>query len=484
MIHFIAYNEVFKHLELNEEQKKEALYTLVHGDNTVRDDKVSLNSLFLAGAEKFGGVFDKEVMRISSDDGKSTSMKENLVLKSVLHRQHGVKFVVGDDITEKLIRSSTLKGTNLVESRTIKKNAEVARKNAQKCISYAKQWMKDKSKLPKGKKWNDLYDHVHQQMEKHLKGQGGDSEIGESNKEVVTIDEGSQIQNGLFPGWMVFVLFGPYGPKPRLQIDLLLEDHSALMSDLVAQNVATNAPIKNRGPRKQDGGHQLSFQERAMAAVVAQRHESYKLRTYEFEIGYRQTQVANLLKQQRSHLKFLEMRGFGENDSLDPNYEMFLDYNYAVLKLNEEIDALRKKQTHKCTPDPIVAKLLNSIKAQSCPQYELTLLQQQVTNLVEQQSAHAKRMETMYPKEDDFPPKYFKDLDELLKMEKEIKNLNDQIEELQKHRKHKADCSQDANDLDRKQPAKKLKGTEGKCLSDPIHEAFFFHDDDTDDVNI
>ncbi len=90
---------------------------------------------------------------------------------------------------------------------------------------YAKQWMKGKSKLPRGKTWTDLYNHVHQQMVEHLQGPGEDDVDG---KEVVVIDKSAQIQNGLFPGWMVFVLFGPYGPEPRSEIELLLEVEAAV----------------------------------------------------------------------------------------------------------------------------------------------------------------------------------------------------------------------------------------------------------------
>ena len=314
MIHFVAYNEVHhEDIEepLSDEQKKELMYRIVHDGNTRSVESMSLNQQFLAGATQFDQVFDKEVVRIT-DDGASKT-KEILVLKDVLHRQQGVRFVVGQEITEKLIRSSTLKGTRVVESRTMKKNAEVALKNARKCIVYAKQWMKGKSKLPRGKTWTDLYNHVHQQMVEHLQGPGEDDIDG---KEVVAIDESAQIQNGLFPGWMVFVLFGPYGPEPRSEIELLLEVEAPVTRNVVAQNASTTAPNRSRASKQ--SGHQLSFHERAIAAVVAQRHDSHKLRIYEFEIGFRQTQVANLLTQQRLHLQFMEMADKVKRKALDP----------------------------------------------------------------------------------------------------------------------------------------------------------------------
>ncbi len=122
VIHFVAYKEVYHEgIEepLSDEQKKEVMHCIVHEGDTRSVESMSLNQQFLAGARQFDQVFDKEVVRIT-DDGASNT-KEILVLKDVLHRQQGVRFVVGQEITEKLIRSSTLKGTRVVESRTMKK---------------------------------------------------------------------------------------------------------------------------------------------------------------------------------------------------------------------------------------------------------------------------------------------------------------------------------------------------------------------------
>jgi hypothetical protein len=126
VIHFVAYNEVYHEgikEPLSDEQKKEVMYCIVHEGNTRSVESMSLNQQFLAGARQFDQVFDKEVVRIT-DDGASNT-KEILVLKDVLHRQQGVRFVVGQEITEKLIRSSTLKGTRVVESRTMKKMSKL-----------------------------------------------------------------------------------------------------------------------------------------------------------------------------------------------------------------------------------------------------------------------------------------------------------------------------------------------------------------------
>ena len=199
VIHFIAHNEVFKMEDLNDEQKKNKLFTLVHGVAT-DDDRLSLNALFLGGKQQFAHAFDRETINVTDEDAATNKI---LVLKEVLHRQKNVKYIVGDNITERLVSCSTLKGTNLVEGQTIKNNSELAKRNALKCIAYAKVWMKGKNVLPSSQSWDDMYEHVYSQMEQHIKG-------GEEKAEKATGDDASnlnacKIQSGLFPGWMFFV---------------------------------------------------------------------------------------------------------------------------------------------------------------------------------------------------------------------------------------------------------------------------------------
>jgi hypothetical protein len=235
------------------------------------------------------------------------------------------------------------------------------------------------------------------------------------------------------------------------------------------RNVAQNKTCASK-----QSGELLSFQERAMAAVVAQRHDAHKLRTYEFEIGYKQAQVANLLRQQELHLQFIALTGKGKRNAFDPDFASFHNYSKEVEKINEELNELHEKHANQCSQDPIVAKLLTSIKVQLSPPFdELIFLQEQVRSLNERQSAHAKLMESrqehMYVREE-----FFTDLDVLLGMVDRIQEFNDKIEELQDEGSHKRDCDDDANDLDKKPPAKKLKGAERKkYLRDPIGAPVF-----------
>jgi hypothetical protein len=61
IIHFIAHNEVYKMEDLNDEQRKNKLFLLVHG-NGDDEDLLSLNTLFLCGRKQFESVFDREII--------------------------------------------------------------------------------------------------------------------------------------------------------------------------------------------------------------------------------------------------------------------------------------------------------------------------------------------------------------------------------------------------------------------------------------
>ena len=67
--------------DLNDEQRKNKLFLLVHG-NGDNEDLLLLNSLFLCGRKQFESVFDREIINVTDDDA---STNEVLVLRVVLH---------------------------------------------------------------------------------------------------------------------------------------------------------------------------------------------------------------------------------------------------------------------------------------------------------------------------------------------------------------------------------------------------------------
>jgi hypothetical protein len=83
--------------------------------------------------------------------------------------------------------------------------------------------MNGKDVLPSGQTWDDMYKHVFKEMEKYfaMKKNSGEQEEIEDHDDDDSC--GGQLSSNLFPGWMVFVLFGPYGPEPRYPSDWLKE---------------------------------------------------------------------------------------------------------------------------------------------------------------------------------------------------------------------------------------------------------------------
>jgi hypothetical protein len=313
VIHFsIAHNEVFQTEDLTDEQKKNKMFMLVHGNNATEngdDNQLSLNSLFLNGKHQLMHAFDRETICVA-DDNASTN--EILVLKEVLHRQRKTRYVlVGEHITERLVSSSTLKGTNLVEGRTIKNNSELAMRNALKCIAFAKIWMKGtKNDLPSGQTWDDFCEHVYSCIEWSVK----KGEELDDNDATSPPNESQQIQSGLFAVWMVFVLFSPYGPEPWHEGEWIQQSPNSSLG--LGRNKARKIKIENDQKRHHfkgsssgvvAGTNALPFEQKVMSASIAQREESDVGRRYDSDLMCHQLEIA--MKQKEFYLRLMEMKG-------------------------------------------------------------------------------------------------------------------------------------------------------------------------------
>jgi hypothetical protein len=381
VIHFIAHNEVFQMEDFTDEQKKNKMFTLVHGisatenDDDDDDDQLSLNSLFLSGKHMFKHAFDRETINVT-DENASTN--EVLVLKEVLHRQKNVRYTVGEHITERLVSSSTLKGTNLVEGRTIKNNSELAKRNAVKCIAFAKIWMNGKDELPSGQTWDDLYEHVYSSMERSIKkgeelddtGATGATDVNSSSNACC-----QQMQNGLFAGWMVFVMFGPYGPEPRCEVEWIQE--SPKSSSGPGRNKARKIKMENDQKKRQFKGSNssssgivrtdaLPFEQRVMAASIAQREESDAGRRYDSDLMCHQLEIANLMKQKDLHLRLMEMKGGVKSQSFEGDLRVLEELDKKVEQANEEIrhlqDSFKKRRRN-----PVVKTVIDLVSSANPP---------------------------------------------------------------------------------------------------------------------
>jgi hypothetical protein len=356
VIHFIAHNEVFQLEDLTDEQKKNKMFTLVHGNKNATengdDDQLSLNSLFLNGKHHFKHAFDRETICVTNHDA---STNEILVLKEVLHRQRNTRYIVGEHITERFVSSSTLKGTNLVEGRTIKNNSELAKRNALKCIAFARIWMNGKkNELPSGQTWDDFYEHVYTCMERSIKKGGEEPDDNEAPGATDTTSSPNpcqQIQSGLFAGWMVFVLFGPYGPEPRREIEWIQEspNSSSGPGRSKARKIKIEDDQKKRHFMGNDsfpstpgvvGKDTLPFEQQVLAASIAQREESDACRRYDSDIMCHQLEVSNLMKQKDLHLRLMEMKGGLKSKSYEQDLQVLDELDQKVEHANKEIRQL------------------------------------------------------------------------------------------------------------------------------------------------
>jgi hypothetical protein len=360
VIHFIAHNSVFKMEDLTDEQKKAKLFSLVHGPEDPQSDQISLNYLFLNGKQQFAGAFDHETINVTDQDA---STNEQLILKEVLHRQGYRKYIVGRDITHRLISSSTLKGNNKVEGRTIKNNSETAKKNALKCIAYAKIWVNRQDVSPSGLNWDDMYEHVFNEMQKYfLTTRKEEVEHAETDDQDDDNCSG-QLQSGLFPGWMVFVLFGPFGPEPRLEIEWLQESPNSANGQGRKDARKGKAERESKERSKHIGleltwGRGMTFDQRAVAASIAQREDSEARKDFDTRLYALQLEVGNLLKQKDQQIKLMEITG----GLTGPNFNEYLDtLNALDSQIKKSKDEIEYLKSQKRTSNPIVSSLLASI---------------------------------------------------------------------------------------------------------------------------
>ena len=81
----------------------------------------------------------------------------------------------------------------------------------------------NKNELPSGQTWDDLYEHVYSCMEQSILKKEEESTIDRTAKDdtssTATNERLQQIQSGLFAGSVAFLLFGPYGPEPRREVE-------------------------------------------------------------------------------------------------------------------------------------------------------------------------------------------------------------------------------------------------------------------------
>ena len=361
--------------DLNDEQRKNKLFLLVHG-NGDNEDLLSLNSLFLCGRKQFESVFDREIINVTDDDA---STNEVLVLREVLHRQKDIRYTVARDcISADFISSSTLKGRKKVEGRTIKNNSELAKKNALKCIGFAKAWMNGKDELPSGQSWDDMYEHVYTMMELHLKGktlaiddEGQTGEAGgESGSIALPQQQPQASSNPLFPGWMVFVLYGPFGPDPRMHVDWLQEspDERSAGGRMVARRSKAKRESEERSMGIGNGpmmfGRGMTFDQRAFAVAIAQREESDTRKQHVQDVMELQIDIQNLINQKGQELKLMEMMGGSLSPSFQDSLRLIAELDAAIREKTNSIEELKKERnTKRQKKNPMVQSLLQSILA-------------------------------------------------------------------------------------------------------------------------
>jgi hypothetical protein len=161
--------------------------------------------------------------------------------------------------------------------------------------------MQRQGATPSGLNWDDMYQHVFNEMEKQLsrKVEGEDETEDQDDEDNGT---GQQLQSALFPGWMVFVLFVPFGPEPHHEIKWLQESPDSANGKGRKDARKVKAEKESKECSKHIGlnctwGRGMMFDQRAVAASIAQSEDSEARKEFDSELYSLQLEVNNLLKQ-------------------------------------------------------------------------------------------------------------------------------------------------------------------------------------------
>ena len=154
-----------------------------------------------------------------------------------------------------------------------------------------------KNDLPSEQTWDDFFiEHVYSCMEGSIK----NGEEFNENGAIFSPNASQQLQTGVFAWWMVFVLFGPYGPEPLHEVEWIQESPNS--SSGPGRNKAWKIKIEDDQKKRHFKGNSssgilgtdaLPFEQKVMAATIAQQEASDAGRRYDSDVMCHQLENAN-----------------------------------------------------------------------------------------------------------------------------------------------------------------------------------------------
>jgi len=185
-----------------------------------------------------------------------------------------------------------------------------------------------------------------------------------------------QVKNGLFPDWMVFVLFSPYGPLPRYEIPWIQESPSSKSAKARKQyreetkkDRASSyiVPAERKGEStKRTRAQNISMDHQIMVASIAQREYSDARQDQSNQVMEQQMRIQNELQQKMLVIEVMKMKGGSSSSDFESDLLKIAAHDSMISYINQEIIEL-KTEFKKLKQSPVVIDLIGQHDDVSVP---------------------------------------------------------------------------------------------------------------------
>ena len=192
-------------------QQEEFMYKIFHGSPSDPQIVIQMNQ-FIDGEGKYACLYETQ------DESEIGSVKK---LRKELTREPTTTYIVArvkndtdinqNVVTEELLQRKFPNSEARISGRTLKNKADQVLANCKVGISIGKSMFDSNNMLPSGKNGEDYFNHVLSGMYKKL--------ASSEDREKVLSEK--RKPDWIFPGYMVFVAFGPLAIDEKFQSNLM-----------------------------------------------------------------------------------------------------------------------------------------------------------------------------------------------------------------------------------------------------------------------
>ena len=335
----ICYEEVYSRPSMTKDVMQNVIFDMYHGKG---NNIVSQIDVMLQGHNRYKDLFDVSFVTITDKNLHPSKSNKILTLRNKYYRQHNDKnYIVGQQICREWLARASFQSVELCKKRYLYEQASTTLRYCKKALSFAHKYVDEfGNPLHSGNTIDDIIEKILEDMyrENHKLTaisisleDDDDEDMSPGTQEKKKIKK-SKDDDWSFPGFMAFLLFGPFvPPSDRLSL-FTTKDNKALKKSRKEQRADS---IKRKSDvRAADGNNKRGW-------------------TLDQQIGLAQVQVLNNSsmdnkKQNALNALFMQQRGISEAIERaehrakgidDPNHP-FLK---RVLTLEDEHDDVRRK---------------------------------------------------------------------------------------------------------------------------------------------